>query len=79
VVTLGEQVAPIARRAAIRAMCEPETSADVLFLVSDAVAELAEHIALTADGPFCDEPLRLVRTAAIVRAVATARVERVRR
>lgn len=70
--TLGEAVAPIVRRAAVRAFCDPEMSSEALFCIGDALDELGHHIAVTA-GPISDEPMRLAHVALFVRSVAAAR------
>ena len=71
--SIGEATAPIVRRAVIMALRDPRWTADALFSLSDALDELAEHIAVTASKPQT-ESAKLAVLAGRARAVAASRV-----
>jgi hypothetical protein len=71
--SIGEATAPIVRRAANMALRDPRWTADALFFLSDALDELAGHIAVTAAGPQT-ESTKLAALAERARAVAVSRI-----
>ena len=70
--SIGEATAPIVRRAVIMALRDPRWTADALFSLSDALDELANHIAVTASRPQ-SESEKLAALAGRARTVAASR------